>query len=242
MSVSASKESSVSLQGFVSRESTSQHTASLQGTGHPDLEQDVNPPQSPNDYTSTDGSQTSGGDGGEMDTYALTREFRRLKKVVTTQADQLKRLQDKFRRLKRFVWPLVKHHKLWVKHQRKSDQKSKKASTSKRKKLRKQSSFTLGRNLDVNMNEDAEPHYEDTSLFEDIAHQGIAEGKSDENVVLEEENMIAGVLGDDIQSTGIAQSTGVQSTVDQGTAALNVDEIGPSTRTLDEKVGPSNPI
>lgn len=107
--------------------------------------------------------------------------------------------------------------------------------------------------MDENLNEDAKSyeekdqmmHYEDTSLFEDIAHQGTAEGKCDENVVVEEENVIADVQGDDIQSTGdqiIAQSTGVQSTLDQGTATLNFDEIGPSTRTLDEEAGPSNPI
>ncbi|GKG37011.1 hypothetical protein Tco_0447184, partial [Tanacetum coccineum] len=35
-------------------------------------------PTSPNDYTPTDASQTSGGDEGLLDIYALNREVRRL--------------------------------------------------------------------------------------------------------------------------------------------------------------------
>ena len=50
-----------------------------------------------------------------MDNYALTREFRRLKKVINNQAAEIKRLRNKFRRLKRFVWPLVQNFKLYVK-------------------------------------------------------------------------------------------------------------------------------
>ena len=140
----------VSREKTLSIESTSQHpvskeSTSLQGTA---LEQDVNPPPSPNDYTSTDGYQTSGGDEGDegkLDTYALTREFRRMKKVINAQADQIKRLRNKFRRLKRFVWPLVQNHILWVKQKMRSAKKSKKASKSKLSKKRS-SSFILGRN------------------------------------------------------------------------------------------------
>ena len=61
-------------------------TASPQGTAQEDSEQGENQPPSPNDYISTDGSQTSGGDEGVMDTYALTRELRRLKKDYDVQA------------------------------------------------------------------------------------------------------------------------------------------------------------
>lgn len=136
-----------------SSESASQHSTSrkstspLQDTAHLDSEQDINQPPTPNDYTSTDGSQTSGGDEWELDTYALTREFRRLKKVVNA---QILHLKNKLKRLRKSVWPLVKHHRLWVKQQKKSGLKKKKKSKSKskKKKLSKHSSFTLGRNME----------------------------------------------------------------------------------------------
>lgn len=213
----ASSERTTSMPINVSRESTSQHvasregTASLQGTPHSDSEQDVNLPPTPNDYTSTDGSQTSAGDEGEFDTYALTREFRRLKKVVNTQADQIKRLQDKFRGLKRFVLPLVKHHRLWVKQQRKSGQKSK-------KRKKKSSSITLGRNLNDNLNEDdvvpQDSNEEDHTMDFEEAHHDIAERKFDEaEQVFEEDIVVEQVKSGDIQSTGDniigAQSTAV---------------------------------
>lgn len=87
----------------------------MQSAAHDDLEQGVNQPPSPNDYTSTDGSQQSGGDEGEMDNYALTRELRRLKKENADRAAQILKLKAKFKRMHRSVWPLVKHHRLWVK-------------------------------------------------------------------------------------------------------------------------------
>jgi hypothetical protein len=133
---------------------SSQHTApregtvSLQSVAHDNSDQGVNPPPSPNDYTSIDESQTSGGDEGEMDNYALTRELRRLKKENDDLAAQLFKLKAKFKRMHRYVWPLVKHHRLWVKQQQQSGHHTKKVSKSKRKKLKKKSSFTLGRNLD----------------------------------------------------------------------------------------------
>ena len=59
----------------------------------------------PNDYTSTDGNQTSGGDEGVMSLYALTREFTRLKRVTQDQAKEILVLRRKFKRLHKFVWP-----------------------------------------------------------------------------------------------------------------------------------------
>ena len=63
-----------------------------------------------------------------MDTYALTREFRRLKKVVNAQADMILKLKSKLKKLRNSVWPLVKHHGIWVKQHKRSGQKSKRAS------------------------------------------------------------------------------------------------------------------
>ena len=86
----------------------------------------------PNDFTPTDGNQTSGGDEGVMDIYSLSRELRRLKKVTQDQALEIKDLRKKFKRLHRFVWPLVKHHRLWVKSQRKAGRQSVKVSKSRK--------------------------------------------------------------------------------------------------------------
>ncbi|GKE90353.1 hypothetical protein Tco_1567828 [Tanacetum coccineum] len=52
-------------------------------------------PHSPNDYTPTDASQTSRGDEGLLDLYALNREVRRLKKQTISQAKQIHKLQKK---------------------------------------------------------------------------------------------------------------------------------------------------
>ncbi|GJV20414.1 hypothetical protein Tco_1369434 [Tanacetum coccineum] len=65
-----------------------QGTADFQDTAEAQDAADI--PQSPNDYTPTDESQTSGGDEGLLDLYALNRG----------------------------VKPLVKHHILWVKSQK----------------------------------------------------------------------------------------------------------------------------
>ena len=86
--------------------------------------------------------------------YVLARELKRLNKKVKDQADKIEDLTKKFQRLKKFLWPLVKHHRLWVKSQKKSGHLPKKKSTSKKKKLKKQSPSTLGRNLE-NLNGDA---------------------------------------------------------------------------------------
>ncbi|GKG45259.1 hypothetical protein Tco_0495337, partial [Tanacetum coccineum] len=55
-----------------------QGTADFQGTAKTQSAADIL--QSPNDYTPIDASQTSGGDEGLLDLYALNREVRRLKK------------------------------------------------------------------------------------------------------------------------------------------------------------------
>ncbi|GJW33326.1 putative ribonuclease H-like domain-containing protein [Tanacetum coccineum] len=58
-------------------------------------------PQFPNDYTPTDESQTSRGDEGLLDLYALNREVRRLKKQTISQAKQIHKLKAKSEMSKR---------------------------------------------------------------------------------------------------------------------------------------------
>ncbi|GKD97499.1 hypothetical protein Tco_1381396, partial [Tanacetum coccineum] len=74
-----------------------QGTADFQGTAEAQGAADI--PQSPNDYTPTDESQTSGGDEGLLDLYALNREVRRLKKQTISQAKQIHKLKAKLKKL-----------------------------------------------------------------------------------------------------------------------------------------------
>ncbi|GJT65253.1 reverse transcriptase domain-containing protein [Tanacetum coccineum] len=98
-----------------------QGTAQAQDT---DEVQDTDPaqgaaaiPKSPNDYTPTDASQTSGGDEGLLDLYALNREVKRLKRQTLSQAKQIIKLKTKLKKLSKFVQPVVKHHAFWVESQ-----------------------------------------------------------------------------------------------------------------------------
>lgn len=78
---------------------------------------------------------------------------------------------QKFRRLKKFVWPLVQNFRLYVKEKKQSQKlkskSSKKTSKSKRR-HRKSSSTKLGRNQDDNLDrDDAEIKYsEDAHLWQ----------------------------------------------------------------------------
>ena len=146
---------SVSLEKPISAEGTSPQSSSSKGTAS-----EHTPVPSPNDYTSTGGFQTPGGDegfGGPLNNYALTRELERMNKAMADQTAEIKSLRKKFRRLKKFVWPLVQNFRLFVKEKQQSQkQKSKsfnKASKSK-KKHQKSSSIKLGRNQDDNLNKD----------------------------------------------------------------------------------------
>ncbi|GJZ48140.1 hypothetical protein Tco_0601972 [Tanacetum coccineum] len=78
------EEDLTSVQGTVNSQGTAelQRTADFQGTDDPHDAAAI--PTSPNDYTPTDASQTSGGDEGLLDIYALNREVRRLKKQTLT--------------------------------------------------------------------------------------------------------------------------------------------------------------
>ncbi|GJZ75400.1 hypothetical protein Tco_0639865 [Tanacetum coccineum] len=136
-----------------------QGTADFQGTAEAQGAADI--PQSPNDYTPTDESQTSGGDEGLLDLYALNREVRRLKKQTISQAKQIHKLKAKLKKLSKGVKPLVKHHILWVK-----SQKLKKRGKKQKKKV---SSVKLGRNKDEgNLSE--EHHDQDEHGQDDHNH------------------------------------------------------------------------
>ncbi|GJR54870.1 hypothetical protein Tco_1405391 [Tanacetum coccineum] len=125
-----------SLQGTAA----SQGTASLQGTAESQGTAAI--PKSPNDYTPTDASQTSGGDEGLLDLYALNREVRRLKKQTLSQATQILKLKAKLKKLSKFVQPVVKHHTFWI-----ESQNLKKRRKKQRKKHKKKvSSVKVGRN------------------------------------------------------------------------------------------------
>ncbi|GJW30286.1 hypothetical protein Tco_0047161 [Tanacetum coccineum] len=76
-------------------------TADFQGTAEPHGAADIS--KSPNDYTPTDASQTSGGDEGLLDLYALNREVRRLKKQTLSQAKLIRKLKAKLKNLSKVV-------------------------------------------------------------------------------------------------------------------------------------------
>ncbi|GJV52809.1 hypothetical protein Tco_1448550, partial [Tanacetum coccineum] len=174
-----------------------QGTANFQGTAETHGAADI--PKSPNDYTPTDESQTSGGDEGLLDLYALNREVRRLKKQTLSQAKHIHKLKAKLKKLSKLVQPVVKHHAFWV-----QSQDLKKRRKKQRKKQRKKvSSVKLGRNKDESNlseeNNDQDDHtafvYEDfdvtTFVTTDLERKNdeTEERKSDETeeVLIEEE-------------------------------------------------------
>ncbi|GKG13491.1 hypothetical protein Tco_0350451 [Tanacetum coccineum] len=54
-------------------------------------------------FTPTDASQTSGGDEGLLDIYALNREVKRLKRQTLSQAKQILKLKAKLKKLSKLV-------------------------------------------------------------------------------------------------------------------------------------------
>ncbi|GJR93171.1 putative ribonuclease H-like domain-containing protein [Tanacetum coccineum] len=218
----------------------SQGTASLQGTAESQGTAAI--PKSPNDYTPTDASQTSGGDEGLLDLYALNREVRRLKKQTLSQAKQIHKLKAKLKKLSKFVQPVVKHHALWV-----ESQNLKKRRKRQRKKHKKKvSSVKVGRNKDEGtLSEEhyVQDDYTADPFFEDIVDKDAAvtpdlERKSDETeeINIEEKEASNVKSGDteelDLETVGIED---ISSTARQST-------ITPRTLTFDDEAGPSSPI
>ncbi|GKA29166.1 hypothetical protein Tco_0715411, partial [Tanacetum coccineum] len=178
-----------------------QGTADFQGTAEAQSAADI--PKSPNDYTPTDASQTSRGDEGLLDLYALNREVRRLKKQTISQAKQIHRLTTKLKKLSKGVKPLVKHHILWGKSQKRGRKKKKKVSLVK-----------LGRNKDEGILSE-EHHDQDNHT---------------EQVTIEEEKDAFDVKSGDTEELDLEeiQSTARQSTITPRTLNFE-DEAGPSS-------------
>ncbi|GKB58320.1 putative ribonuclease H-like domain-containing protein, partial [Tanacetum coccineum] len=155
-----------------------------------------------------DASQTSGGDEGLLDLYALNREVRRLKKQTLSQAKQIHKLKAKLKKLSKFVQPVVKHHAFWV-----ESQNLKKRRKKQRKKHKKKvSSVKLGRNKDEGTLSEEHHVQEDNTadfadfLFEDIVDTNAAitpdfERKSDETEALERKS-------DDTEQVAIEEEKG----------------------------------
>ncbi|GJZ19621.1 hypothetical protein Tco_0556211 [Tanacetum coccineum] len=224
--------------------STAEGTAETQNTA----EGTADIPHSPNDYTPTDASQTSGGDEGLLDLYALNREVRRLKKQTISQAKQIHKLKVKLKKLSNRVKPVVKHHAFWV-----QSQDLKKRRKKQRKKV---SSVKLGRNKDESNlseeNNDQDDHtafvYEDfdATAFvtpdlerkndetEERKNDETEERKSDETeeVLIEEEKDASDVKSGDTEELDLER---IQSTARQST-------VTPRTLDFDDEAGPSSPI
>ncbi|GJY27959.1 hypothetical protein Tco_0403726 [Tanacetum coccineum] len=222
----------------------SQGTAEVQGTadfqGTAETHGAANIPKSPNDYTPTDASQTSGGDEGLLDLYALNREVRRLKKQTLSQAKLIRKLKAKLKTLSKVVEPVVKHHAFWVESQHLKKQKRRR-----KKQKKKVSSVKLGRNKEEGtLSEEhyVQDDYTADPFFEDIVDKDAAvtpdlerksDGKSDgtEEINIEEKKASDVKSGD----TEELDLEAVQSTARQST-------ITPRTLNFNDEAGPSSPI
>ncbi|GKC06591.1 hypothetical protein Tco_0998201 [Tanacetum coccineum] len=180
-----------------------------------------------------DASQTSGGDEGLLDLYALNREVRRLKKQTLSQAKQIIKLKTKLKKVLKMVQPVVHHHTLWV-----ESQKHKKRRKKQKKKV---SSVKLGRNKDEGtLSEEhyVQDDYTADPFFEDIVDKDAAvtpdlERKSDETEEINiEEKKASDVKSGDTEELDLEA---VQSTARQST-------ITPRTLNFDDEAGPSSPI
>ncbi|GKD30055.1 hypothetical protein Tco_1240833 [Tanacetum coccineum] len=211
-----------------------QRTADFQGTAEPHDAASI--PKSPNDYTPTDASQTSGGDEGLLDIYALNREVKRLKRQTLSQAKQIIKLKAKLKKMSKFVQPVVKHHAFWVERQNLKKQKRRR-----KKQKKKVSSVKLGRNKEEGTL--SEEHYvqeEDTAhpFFDDIVDKDAAvnpdlERKSDETEEVNiEEKEASNVKSGETEELDLETT---QSTARQGT-------ITPRTLNFEDEAGPSSPL
>ncbi|GKB48046.1 hypothetical protein Tco_0898799 [Tanacetum coccineum] len=221
-----------------------QGTADFQGMAEPHGAANI--PKSPNDYTPTDASQTSGGDEGLLDLYALNREVRRLKKQTLSQAKLIRKLKAKLKNLSKVVAPVVKHHAFWVESQHLKKQKRRR-----KKQKKKVSSVKLGRNKEEGtLSEEhyVQDDYTADPFFEDIVDKDAAvtpdiERKSDETEALErksdeteeinvEEKEASNVKSGDTEELDLET---LQSTARQST-------ITPRTLNFEDEAGPSSPI
>ncbi|GKC94529.1 hypothetical protein Tco_1159971 [Tanacetum coccineum] len=231
----------------------SQGTATLQGTAASQGTDEVQgtntaqgataAPKSPNDYTPTDASQTSGGDEGLLDLYALNREVKRLKRQTLSQAKQILKLKTKLKKLSKFVQPVVKHHAFWVESQNlKKRRKKQKKKVSSVKLGRNKEEGTLSEEHYVQDDDTADPFVEDIVDKDAVVTPDI-ERKSDETEALErksdetEEINVEEKEGSNVKSgdTEELDLETFQSTARQST-------ITPRTLNFEDEAGPSSPI
>ncbi|GJW60108.1 hypothetical protein Tco_0109443 [Tanacetum coccineum] len=227
----ALSQGTASVQGTASFHDTvnSQGTAELQRTadfqGTAESHDAASIPKSPNDFTPTDASQTSGGDEGLLDIYALNREVKRLKKQTLSQAKLIIKLKAKLKKLSKLVAPVVKHHALWVENQNLKKQKRRRQRNKK-----KVSSVKLGRNKGEEiLSEEHNVQEEDTThhFAPDV------ERKSDETEEVNiEEKEASNVKSGETEELDLETT---QSTARQGT-------ITPRILNFEEEAGPSSPL
>ncbi|GJV11518.1 putative ribonuclease H-like domain-containing protein, partial [Tanacetum coccineum] len=192
-----------------------------------------------------DESQTSGGDEGLLDLYALNREVRRLKKQTISQAKQIHKLMAKLKKLSKGVKPLVKHHILWVKSQT-----LKKRGKKKKKKV---SSVKLGRNKDEeNLSKehhDQDDHNHTTFVYGDQDE----ERKSDETeqMIIEEEKDTSDVKSGDTEELDLERIQSTSDVKSGDTEELDLERIQstarqsavtPRTLNFEDEACPSSPI
>ncbi|GKB15711.1 hypothetical protein Tco_0849634 [Tanacetum coccineum] len=192
--------------------SISQSTADFQGTAEAQGTADI--PQSPNDYTPTDESQTSGGD--LMELLDLAKLSKLSKRVQPCQTSLFLGRNVRTLRSKR---------------------------NEERSKRRVLSSVKLGRNKDEsNLSEehhDQDDHHHTAFVYEDVdATEAVVtpdlERKSDETeeVLIEEEKDASDVKSGDTEELDLER---IQSTARQST-------VTPRTLNFDDETGPSSPI
>ncbi|GJW78646.1 hypothetical protein Tco_0140328 [Tanacetum coccineum] len=232
----AHPQRTASVQGTATSQGTAeiQRTADFQGTAEPHDAASI--PKSPNDYTPTDASQTSGGDEGLLDVYALNREVKRLKRQTLSQAKLIRKLKTKLKHLSQVVAPLVKHHAFWVENQNLKKQKRRR-----KKHKKKVSSVKLGRNKDEGtLSEEHNVQEEDTAhpFFDDFVDKDAAitpdlERKSDETEEVNiEEKEASNVKSGETEELDLETT---QSTARQGT-------ITPRILNFEDEAGPSSPL
>ncbi|GJT30611.1 hypothetical protein Tco_0910886 [Tanacetum coccineum] len=182
-------------------------------------------------------SQTSGGDEGLLDLYALNREVRRLKKQTLSQAKQIRKLKAKLKKLSKVVEPVVKHHAFWV-----ESQNLKKQKRRRKKQRKKVSSVKLGRNNDEgNLSE--EHHDQDDEGFDATVTPDF-ERKSDETEALERKS-------DETEQVNIEEEKDASNVKSGDTEELDLEEfqstarqsaVTPRTLNFEDEAGPSSQI
>ncbi|GKF34304.1 hypothetical protein Tco_0107504, partial [Tanacetum coccineum] len=231
---------SVAQASISTAEGTAETQNTAEGTTKPQGTADI--PHSPNYYTPTDASQTSGGDEGLLDLYALNKEVRRLKKQTISQAKQIHKLKVKLKKLSKGVQPVVKHHAFWVESQNLKKQKKRR-----KKQKKKVSSVKLGRNKDEsNLSEENNDQDDHTAfVYEDFDATAFVtpdlERKNDETeerksneteeVIIEEKDT-SDVKSGDTEELDLEK---IQSTARQST-------VTPRTLDFDDEASPSSPI